>query len=118
MAIRKAKQKSNFTQIPNETIQDENLTFEARGVLALLLSNPYDGLICKRAIQFQAPKFGKDKLHRILKELERFGYLQRERPRNKNGTFARTEWLLRDTLSADAKELHLQEVAEVHLLWA
>ncbi|EHK2853858.1 hypothetical protein J7X11_002280 [Vibrio parahaemolyticus] len=97
MAIRKAKQKSRFTQIPNETLQDTNLTFEARGVLALLLSKPEDWVIHKSWIQKQSPKCGRDKLTRILKELQDCGYLEKDPVRGSKGTFEGMDWLLYET---------------------
>ncbi|MGD1456963.1 hypothetical protein [Vibrio harveyi] len=97
MAIRKAKRKSNFTQIPNETLQDVNLSFEARGVLGLLLSKPDDWVIHKSWIQKQGPKCGKDRLTRILKELEDRGYLQKDPVRGSKGRFEGMDWLLYET---------------------
>ncbi|HBC3839401.1 TPA: hypothetical protein KD881_002614 [Vibrio parahaemolyticus] len=99
MAIRRVKQRSRFTQIPNETLQDTRLSFEARGVLGLLLSKPEDWVIHKSWIQAQAPRCGKDRLTRILKELQDIGYLQKDFSRDVGGKFNGVDWLLYDTPS-------------------
>ncbi len=97
MAIRRAKRKSRFSQIPNETLQDARLTFEARGVLGLLLSKPEDWIIHKSWILTQSPKCGRDKMNRIFKELQYFGYLEKDFDRSNNGQFNGVDWLLHDT---------------------
>jgi len=97
MAIRRAKRKSRFSQVPVWSLQDARLTFEARGVLCLLLSKPEDWIIHKSWILTQSPKCGRDKMNRIFKELQYFGYLEKDFDRSNNGQFNGVDWLLHDT---------------------
>lgn len=96
MAIRHAKKKANFTQISNDIFRDKRLSYEAKGVLCTLLSMPYDWVIYKSWIQEQSANCGKDKLSRILKELQSFGYLELDQTREKNGKFAGNDYLLHE----------------------
>ncbi|OAN92871.1 hypothetical protein A8B84_17340 [Marinobacter sp. EhC06] len=96
MAIKKDKLTSHYACIPNATLQDPRLTPEALGVLVFLLSLPEDWII--RAAQIRR-KFdiGKFVQHRIFRELERAGYLVKEKDKDK----ARTKdgrWTYRITI--------------------
>ncbi len=60
MAIYKAVVHQNYAQIPNETLQDQSLSFEARGLLSMLLSMPHDWAINKEWLISQSDA-GRDK---------------------------------------------------------
>src|SRR5690606_15840152 len=78
-----------------ETAQDRNLTFEARGMLAYLLSKPDDWQVQIKDLQ---QHIGRDKVKAILKELEAAGYLTVERDRhNERGRFARNIYRVHET---------------------
>lgn len=89
MSVVRVSKESNFTIIRNETIRDTRLPLDSMGLLCRLLSN-HD----KWEIRFEALKFhlkiGRDHLRRMLKDLQRTGYLQRKRIRKANGNF---DWL-------------------------
>lgn len=68
--------------------EDQRLSYEARGVLAYLLSKPDDWQV--RPENLQNDSCGRDKIRRILRELEQHGYLIRERVRLAKG---RWEWI-------------------------
>ena len=55
----KSKLKSGFTQIANQVLLDEQLSFKARGILALLLSRPKDWKIYLDEITNRSEKDGK-----------------------------------------------------------
>lgn len=85
--IRVSKGKENpFVMINKRTLTDSTLTWEARGVLAYLLSKPNDWQVRVGDLIRQGPG-GRQRMQRILKELETQGYIQRCRLRNGNGTF-------------------------------
>ncbi|HEX3052228.1 MAG TPA: hypothetical protein VHP83_16330 [Aggregatilineaceae bacterium] len=67
-----------------ESAQNESLSWEARGVLAYLLSKPDDWEIVPRNLQQGC---GRDKVYAILKELKDAGYLRREYVRSDEGKF-------------------------------
>lgn len=85
--IRVSKGKDNpFVMINKLTLTDSALTWEARGVLAYLLSKPDDWTVRVWDLIRQGPG-GRQRMQRILNELETAGYMQRRRLRNGNGTF-------------------------------
>lgn len=94
MAIIKAKVDQSFTVIPNETLKDKNLSMEARGLLAFMLSLPDDWVIYKDWLRGQAPMLGRDKLTRILKELQDFGYVRKIPRQDEGGRLAGVDWMV------------------------
>jgi hypothetical protein len=97
MAIYKAVVENNYAVIPNETLQDQSLTFEAKGILCLLLSLPADWEIHKSWLQKQAPSCGRDKLTRILGELQNAGYLRRKAKQDESGKMGGVDWYVYPT---------------------
>ena len=72
MAIRRGQRASdNFAQIANACLQDERLSFRARGVLASMLSRP--------------PGWTTSAERSALRELEKFGYLIRVKAQDEKG---------------------------------
>jgi hypothetical protein len=94
MPVIKPTQTEKYTVIPNDTLRDQSLSFEARGVLALMLSMPADWEMYKSWLVKQCGMTGKDKMTRILKELEDAKYLIRNKKRNDNGRFDSWEWFI------------------------
>ncbi len=77
---------TNFMRISNATVRDQNLSWEARGVLSYLLSRPDDWCIALPDLIKQG-NAGRDKIRKIIKELEAMGYIRRHRLRQDNGQF-------------------------------
>ncbi len=74
MAIIKKKLKvRNFTTIENNILQNEEMSYEAKGLLTELLSRPEDWAI--RKTQLIRSHTGISKLSRIFKELKKAGHL-------------------------------------------
>lgn len=76
--IRIARRKK-YAQIERSTIEDRRLSFRARGVLAWLLAKPDDWTCDGRAVANATEQEGRDAVYTALKELETFGYLERNR---------------------------------------
>lgn len=93
MAIYKAKVHSEFAQIPNATAQDSRLSFEARGLLVMMLSMPDTWVIHKEWLIKQSPKCGRDKMTRLLKELIDFGYMIKK-AKHEKGQLNGVDWLV------------------------
>ena len=85
--IVRAKRKTNFTIISNVGMEDERLSFKARGVLAYVLTKPDHWQINERHLATVGPD-GVTLIRAALKELEVCGYLQRVRERDEHGLFA------------------------------
>src|SRR5689334_19714356 len=57
-----------------KTAQDDNLSFEARGMLVYLLSKPPDWIVQPKNLE---QRCGRNQVYRILRELIKAGYIQR-----------------------------------------
>jgi hypothetical protein len=75
-----------YLAISRALTQDRRLSFEARGVLAYLLSKPSDWIVRIQDLQKEGG-CGRDRIYRILKELRDAGYLHRDQERQPNGLF-------------------------------
>lgn len=83
--IRKA-QGQEFTVLPNPTIRDPHLSLDALGLLVKLISRPPNWEVRPYQLQ-QECSIGRDKLRRLLAELENTGYLVRIKSRRSDGTW-------------------------------
>ncbi len=86
--------------------QDEALSWEARGVLWYLLSKPDDWIILESDLMRGGEHgCGRDKVRRILRELESAGYLQRQQSKIRNDQgkllFGPAEFLLTEIPSTE-----------------
>ena len=88
--IRKPKIRSNFTVTPNELANDTNVSVEELGVMLYLLSKPDDWVVVMGDLRKRF-NCGRDKMRRILKELEKAGYLVRVENKEK-GRFAKVDF--------------------------
>lgn len=84
-----------FTVIANQSLQDPNLSFEATGLLAYMLSLPVDWKYSRDWLMRQKQKIGRDKLKRLLKELEENGYLERKYTQDEKGRMSGHDWLVK-----------------------
>lgn len=75
-----------YLAISRALTQDRRLSFEARGVLAYLLSKPSDWVVRIPDLQKEG-SCGRDRIYRILKELRDAGYLHRDQEHQPNGAF-------------------------------
>lgn len=83
-------------------LNDSRLSWEARGLLAYLLSKPDNWRVSRDALASQGPA-GRDKIGRILKELKEIGYLQIDQRRDENGQFI-YENIIRESPESPAPE--------------
>jgi len=93
MAIYKAHINKEFLTLSNKTAQDSRLSFEARGVLVLLLSMPSDWSVNIAWIQKQS-NAGRDKVSRIISELVDCGYMRKDQPRSQKGAFTSQDYFV------------------------
>lgn len=77
-----------YTPISNSVLQNEDLSFEARGLLSYILSLPEDWIIVKGNIQKNHKGTGTEKFNRIWKELVSNNYIDSEKVRDpESGVF-------------------------------
>lgn len=75
----------NFSVLSNAVLNDDRLSFRARGVLAWLLSKPADWRVRSEAIAGQSPAEGREAIRTAMRELVELGYLVREKYRDERG---------------------------------
>lgn len=98
--IKVEKKQTNFTIIPNEILQSKDLSLQAKGLIAQCLSFPdnwnysINGLVA-------VVKEGKTAVMNTIKELERHGYVKRNRIHDENGKFAGIEYVITDYPNLD-----------------
>lgn len=82
--VRGARASDNFAQIANTILQDERLSYRARGIAASMLSRPPGWTTSSERLS-SAGAEGREAVRTALKELEKFGYLIRTRTQNDKG---------------------------------
>ena len=82
---------NHFFILTRESMQDARLSFEARGVLAYLLSKPDDWVLMPDDLARQGD-IGKNKTYRIIKELMDYGYIIRTMHRNEKKQIIRVDY--------------------------
>ncbi|NBI08627.1 hypothetical protein D1641_01155 [Colidextribacter sp. OB.20] len=87
--------KKGFIVLYREAAQDDRLTLEARGLFALMVSLPDNWEYTVSGLAVKAG-CGKDKVRRLLGELQRVGYLVREQSHDMGGKFASNVYVLQD----------------------
>ena len=93
-SVRFSRRKA-FATLYREVAQDDRLSLEARGLLLLMASLPEDWEYSVAGLAKKAG-CGKDKLRRILGELENVGYLAREQSHDSGGKFAGNVYVIQD----------------------
>lgn len=84
--IRGSRPSDRFVQMANAAAQDERLSYRARGMLVALLSRPPGWKTSSNQLAKQG-KEGRDAVQSALRELEKFGYLERHRTRTAAGVW-------------------------------
>jgi hypothetical protein len=93
----RSKLTTNFTVLPNKMLRDKRLSFKARGLLSLVLTNTGDWKITKGWIGEQTDEGeGREAVTGALEELKRFGYVTFEQVRTAGGFFDNI-WSFYDT---------------------
>ncbi len=86
-AIVRVKKKAGFTTVSNAAISDPNLSWEAAGLLAYLLTKPDNWEVRNSALESYRAA-GRHKMNRMLAELKTAGYLRRYRSQEDDGRFS------------------------------
>lgn len=89
------KYDNKFTIISNNAVQDNRLSWKARGIFTYLWSMPDDWNFYETEVAKHATD-GRDSLRSGLAELKKYGYLKSERERLSNGRLGSSIWILND----------------------
>ncbi|MFI9228602.1 hypothetical protein [Streptomyces rimosus] len=88
MTILRRHLSSGFTVLPNSTLNDERLSFRARGILGWLISKPDNWQVRITAIA-AAGKEGREAVAEAVRELKRLGYYRVVTDRGPDGRLSR-----------------------------
>lgn len=92
------RKRRSFTQVDNEISNNEEISWQAKGMLLYLLSKP-DGWVFYETDLVKRATNGRDSVRAIIKELLDYGYLKRgERIRNKKGHLGGYKYTVEDYL--------------------
>lgn len=86
MAVLKNKTQKNFTMISNNVLRDKELSMKDRGVLCTICSLP-DGWDFSIAGLSAIVPDGMDAIRKSIFNLEKIGYIERNKTRGKNGKY-------------------------------
>lgn len=84
-----------YAAIPNAAMRDENISMEARGLLALLMTYSDDWTFRKDKLM-EVTGWGRDKLEKHMGELRRAQYVELVQDRDKTGRVHGSTWIIRD----------------------
>jgi hypothetical protein len=84
MSIFRVEKNANYTVISNYHLRDKNLSLKTIGLLSIILSLPETWDYSQAGLA-SICKDGEDSIRSGLKELEKYGYLERERERDDSG---------------------------------
>jgi predicted transcriptional regulator len=113
--IVRATYEDNFFRMKRQTAQDKNLSFEARGMIAYILSQ-FDGWEMK--VHDLQQNCAKGRVYRILDELAQYGYLEKRKKTRVEGRWVWTPYVLherpypekQDTEKQDTENADIKEV--------
>ena len=89
--VHREEHSENYTVIDNFVLQNINLSWEARGFLAYLLSLPNDWSFTVRGLVKQTGT-SKSTILRLMNELKAAGYIKLEKHKDKDGRFTSSSW--------------------------
>jgi hypothetical protein len=115
MAVIKRKRSAEFAIIPNAIAANNNLSFDARGLLVYLLSRPNDWKVLAKNIQSEGG-IGRDKAYRLLNELIDAGYVEKREMRGSGSRFTHVSYIVRNCIlpkAADSDNHSKTEPAEL-----
>ena len=96
MLVLRQRHARNFTTLPNELLQVQQLSCRDRGLLVWMLSKPPDWKFTHKAILQELPADGKTAILNCVKRLQEVGSLEISRSK-KAGQFDKSIWTVSDT---------------------
>lgn len=108
--IRTNKRDNPYVMIDKYGLNDDRLSWKAKGLLAYLLSKPDDWQVYERDLIKRATD-GRDAVRTGLRELEACGYLSRHQVRGEDGSFGHMEYVvyerpMLEQNAVDGKSVH------------
>ncbi len=91
MSVIRVHKNANYTVMSNHHFKEKKMSLKAKGLLSLMLSLPDDWNYSVSGL-VTLSKDGKDSVMAALAELEKFGYLTRNKKTNSKGQFSGIEY--------------------------
>ena len=95
-----------YFQMARSAARDPNLTLEARGLLAVLLSLPADWQVVAKPLADMYGNCGEKRVRSLLRELVDHGYAKREQARDEHGRVGPMMFFVRPALSVGFGDGH------------
>ena len=95
MAVCRVERTGDYTTMSNHHLRNKELSLKGKGLLSLMLSLPDEWDYTVRGLTYIC-KDGEDCIRATIRELERAGYVKRERVRDSAGRFASTEYVIHE----------------------
>ena len=95
MAVFRVEKTRDFTVMSNHHLRNKNLSLRAKGLLSVMLSLPEEWDYTLKGLA-HISKEGVDAIRSAIKELEKFGYIERHRKRNKKGQLKTSEYIIHE----------------------
>ena len=108
MAIFRVKKTKDYTVISNFHLRDKRLSLKAIGLLTVMLSLPDEWDYTLKGLAY-INKEGIDAIREGVHELERAGYILRERVRNEQGQLKGTEYVIYEHPQTERNEPEQEE---------
>ena len=96
MAVFRIEKTRNYTVMSNHHLRNAGLSLKSKGLLSMMLSLPEDWNYTTRGLA-KICKEGTDSIGSALKELERAGYIVRNRLRDSKGKIVDVEYVIYET---------------------
>ena len=96
MAVFRIEKTRDYTVMSNHHLRDTGLSLKSKGLLSMMLSLPEDWNYTTRGLA-KICKEGTDSIVSALKELERAGYIVRNRLRDRKGKIVDVEYVIYET---------------------
>ena len=96
MAVFRIERTRDYTVMSNHHLRNHELSLTAKGLLSMMLSLPEDWNYTTRGLA-KICKEGTDSIGSTLKELERAGYIVRNRLRDSKGKIVDVEYVIYET---------------------
>ena len=114
MTVFRVQKNSNYTVMSNEHLRNPGLSLKAKGLLSQMLSLPEDWDYSLEGLS-RINKEGIDAIRTAIRELERFGYLERHRVRDELGKLTGTEYIVHE--QAVAREIREELGVDLSTTW-
>lgn len=103
MSVCRIEKKKDYTVIANHHLKNVELSLKAKGLLTLMLSLPPKWDYTIKGLS-SICKDGQDSINSAVKELEKAGYVTRQRIRNAKGHLTTVEYIIREEPVDESEE--------------